>query len=113
MKDGEEKKNIFPEALTSSQCVSLGEPFKILSGDIQYFRMRRNDWEQRLKMAKILGLNTITTYIEWSLHEPNDGQFDFYDEKDIVAFLKLVSEVGMFAIIRLGPYITAERGIDP
>ncbi|XP_053729848.1 beta-galactosidase-1-like protein 2 isoform X2 [Synchiropus splendidus] len=57
---------------------------------------------------KACGLNTLTTYVPWNLHEPERGVFNFEDELDLVAYLQLASRLGLWVILRPGPYICAE-----
>ncbi|MDR1409944.1 MAG: beta-galactosidase [Oscillospiraceae bacterium] len=85
-----------------------GKPFKIYSGAIHYFRTLPEQWEDRLRKLVACGLNCVETYVCWNLHEPRKGQFDFYGMLDIVRFLKLAQELGLYAIVRPGPYICAE-----
>ena len=42
-----------------------GNPFRILSGAMHYFRVLPEQWETRLKKLKEMGLNTIETYMAW------------------------------------------------
>ncbi|CDY11134.1 BnaC06g23860D [Brassica napus] len=49
-------------------------PFQIIGGDLHYFRVLPEYWEDRLMRAKALGLNTIQTYVPWNLHEPKPGK---------------------------------------
>lgn len=90
-----------------------GEPFRILSGGIHYFRVLPAYWEDRLQKLKSLGCNTVETYLPWNLHEPQKGKFDFYGEGlcgmlDIVSFVKKAQELGLWVILRPSPYICAE-----
>ena len=41
-----------------------GEPFKIISGAIHYFRVVPEYWRDRMEKLKALGLNTVETYIQ-------------------------------------------------
>ncbi|PZO94138.1 MAG: beta-galactosidase [Streptococcus pyogenes] len=85
-----------------------GQPFKILSGAIHYFRIHPDDWYRSLYNLKALGFNTVETYVPWNLHEPKEGQFDFSQALDLEAFLNLAQELGLYAIVRPSPYICAE-----
>ncbi|MGH9597609.1 MAG: glycoside hydrolase family 35 protein, partial [Edaphobacter sp.] len=85
-----------------------GKPFKILSGELHYARIPRQYWHARLKMARAMGLNTISTYVFWNVHEPTPGQFDFSGNNDLVAFIKAAQEEGLYVILRAGPYSCAE-----
>ncbi|KAI3759760.1 hypothetical protein L6452_07801 [Arctium lappa] len=85
-----------------------GEPFRIIGGDLHYFRTLPEYWEDRLLRAKALGLNAIQTYVPWNLHEPKEGQLDFDGIADIVSFLELCQKLDLLVMLRPGPYICAE-----
>ncbi|XP_047341549.1 beta-galactosidase 17 isoform X2 [Impatiens glandulifera] len=84
------------------------KPFQIIGGDLHYFRVLPEYWEDRLLKAKALGLNTIQTYVPWNLHEPKKGQLLFKGIADIVSFLKLCQKLDLLVMLRPGPYICAE-----
>ena len=85
-----------------------GEPFQIRSGSIHYFRHVREYWRDRLMKLRAAGFNTVETYTCWNLHERKEGQFDFTGMLDLAHFLDLTAELGLYAIVRPGPYICAE-----
>ena len=39
-----------------------GKPFQIISGEMHYPRVPREYWHDRLKKARAMGLNTVTTF---------------------------------------------------
>ena len=80
----------------------------LASGSIHYTRVPRELWGDRLLRAKMAGFNTIVTYVSWNAHEPEEGQFDFSNNKDLSSFLDLCTELRLFVIVRLGPYSCAE-----
>ncbi len=84
------------------------KPFKIYSGAIHYFRSLPEYWEDRLTKLKAAGFNTVETYVCWNLHEPQKGVYDFSGMLDIVKFIKTAQKLGLYAIVRPGPYICAE-----
>lgn len=95
-----------------------GKPFFFYSGEIQYFREKKSLWPKHLKKLKAAGCNAVTTYIPWSWHELEEGRFDFtgetLPERDLLGFLEMVQEAGLYAALKPGPYILAEfedRGI--
>ena len=85
-----------------------GEPHRILSGALHYFRVHPDVWADRIHKARQLGLNTIETYVAWNAHSPERGVFDTDGQRDLGRFLDLVAAEGMHAIVRPGPYICAE-----
>ncbi|MFE5408359.1 beta-galactosidase family protein [Microbacterium sp. NPDC056569] len=85
-----------------------GEPFRVLAGALHYFRVHPGQWADRIRKAKLMGLNTIETYVAWNAHEPVRGEWDATGWNDLGAFLDLVAAQGMHAIVRPGPYICAE-----
>jgi beta-galactosidase len=85
-----------------------GRPMVIRSGEIHYARIPREYWEHRLRMARAMGLNTVSTYVFWNVHEPVQGQFDFGDNADIAEFCRIAQREGLKVIVRPGPYVCAE-----
>jgi beta-galactosidase len=94
---------------TSGREFLLDEkPFIIISGEMHYPRIPQPYWRDRMRKAKAMGLNTISTYIFWNAHEPNPGQFDFSGNLDIADFIRTAQEEGLWVLIRPGPYVCAE-----
>ncbi len=85
-----------------------GKSFRIYSGSMHYFRIMPEYWEDRLRKLKAAGFNTVETYVCWNMHEPRKGEFDFTGRFDIRRFIKTAQEIGLYAIVRPGPYICAE-----
>ncbi|XP_047372396.1 beta-galactosidase-1-like protein 2 isoform X2 [Sciurus carolinensis] len=82
--------------------------FWIFGGSIHYFRVPREYWRDRLLKMKACGLNTLTTYVPWNLHEPERGKFNFSGNLDLEAFVLMAAEIGLWVILRPGPYICSE-----
>lgn len=95
-------------AIGDSDFLLDGEPHRVLSGAIHYFRVHPDLWQDRIRKAKLMGLNTIETYVAWNAHAPRPGVFDLTGGLDLGRFLDLVAAEGMHAIVRPGPYICAE-----
>ncbi|MEU0843457.1 beta-galactosidase [Streptomyces sp. NPDC005962] len=86
-----------------------GKPFRILSGALHYFRTHPDQWADRLRKARLLGLNTVETYVPWNLHQPTpDGPLDLDGLLDLPRFLELARAEGLYVLLRPGPYICAE-----
>lgn len=82
-----------------------GRRLWIVGGSIHYARVPRELWADRIAAARDAGLNTIETPIQWSLHEPRPGVFEFTGDKDIRHFVELIRDAGMYCMLRPGPYI--------
>ena len=85
-----------------------GKKTRILAGTMHYFRVPRACWRDRMEKGKAMGLNAIETYMCWNLHERREGRYDFSDNLDFEAYVKLAQELGMYVILRPGPYICSE-----
>ena len=85
-----------------------GKPFQIISGEMHYTRIPREYWRERLRMAKAMGLNSLTTYVFWNVHEPGPGVYDFSGNHDVAEFVREAQAEGLFVILRPGPYACAE-----
>ncbi len=80
----------------------------IVSAGIEYARVPRALWADRLLRLKRAGFNTVEIYTFWNFHEAQQGKFDFSGDHDLDYFLKLVRDMGMYCIARVGPYYCAE-----
>ena len=85
------------------QFLRDGRPFPIHAGEMHYFRIPRPYWRHRLRCARAMGLNTVSTYLAWNLHEPEPGRFDFAEDLDVEAYCALAAEEGLAVILRPGP----------
>ena len=95
-------------AIGDTDFLLNGEPFRVLSGAIHYFRVHPDQWADRIAKAHAMGLNTIETYVAWNAHAPQRGDWNVDDGLDLGRFLDLVAAEGMHAVVRPGPYICAE-----
>lgn len=75
---------------------------------MHYPRVPRAYWRDRFRKARAMGLNTITTYVFWNLHEPRPGVYDFTGQNDIAEYIREAQQEGLNVILRPGPYVCAE-----
>lgn len=94
--------------LSGDQFLYDGQPYRILSGTMHYFRVVPEYWRDRLEKMRAFGLNTVETYVAWNRHEARPGKFDFTGMLDIEKFIRTAAEVGLNVIVRPGPYICSE-----
>jgi len=102
-----------------------GKRVFIRSGAFHYFRTPGVELAlDRFMKLKAGGYNTVDIYLNANYHSHDEGQYDFGDLqsrsgiparqqklseiKDIKKILEAAKEVGLFVIIRPGPFINAE-----
>ena len=97
------------------KCNSIqinSSPRFIFSGEFHYFRVKKNNWLDRIKKAKKANLNTISSYIPWYWHSEKENKFDFNGatnpEKNLIYFLELLKKEKVFFIARIGPVCNGE-----
>jgi beta-galactosidase len=95
-------------AVQAGQFLLNGKPFRIIPGEMHYARIPRAYWRDRFRMAKAMGLNAVTTYVFWNVHEPRPGVYDFSGNLDVVEFVREAQQEGLYVILRPGPYACAE-----
>lgn len=85
-----------------------GQRKLVLGGDVHYFRLPKAEWKDVLAEAKQAGLNAISTYIPWNVHEPAEGKWRFDGDQDLEAFLKLAKQMDLLVIAKPGPFIRSD-----
>ncbi|XP_077212588.1 beta-galactosidase-like isoform X1 [Tasmannia lanceolata] len=80
----------------------------LISGSIHYPRSTPEMWPDLIQKAKDGGLDVIQTYVFWNGHEPSPGKYYFENRYDLVRFIKLVQQAGLYVNLRIGPYVCAE-----
>ncbi|HEY4197391.1 MAG TPA: beta-galactosidase, partial [Mucilaginibacter sp.] len=107
---------MFPAAQSAKKYIDYdpkgflinGKRTFLVSAGMEYARIPHQLWHDRLLRLKRDGFNCIEIYTFWNFHEPHEGQFEFSGDQDLDAFLKTVKQLGMYAIVRVGPYYCAE-----
>lgn len=98
--------------IKNKQILINGKPELIMCGEIHYFRLDREDWQDRLDKLKLSGCNAVATYVPWVAHEPIEGKIDLTGETrpelDLRAFIDLCHENDLYFFVRPGPFIMAE-----
>lgn len=105
---------LHPERIKfDDRCIQIdGKDQFILSGTFHYFRTPKALWRDRLQKLKDCGFNCVETYVPWNWHERrmpssvvDESKLDMQPLED---FLSLVDSMGLYSIIRPGPYICSE-----
>ncbi|OVA19595.1 D-galactoside/L-rhamnose binding SUEL lectin domain [Macleaya cordata] len=106
--DDDEKLDLNAVTYDGRSLMINGRRELFFSGSIHYPRSPPDMWPDIINKAKHGGLNVIQTYVFWNIHEPVQGQFNFEGKYDIVKFIKLIQQNGMYVVLRIGPFIEAE-----
>lgn len=61
-----------------------------------------------MQQVKDAGYNAIDVYFPWNYHEQERKAWDFSGEKNVMRFLEIAREIGLWVIARPGPYICSE-----
>ncbi|RVX21335.1 Beta-galactosidase 6 [Vitis vinifera] len=80
----------------------------LFSGSIHYPRSTPQMWASLIAKAKEGGVDVIQTYVFWNRHEPQPGQYDFNGRYDLAKFIKEIQAQGLYACLRIGPFIESE-----
>lgn len=56
---------------------------------------------------KALGYNAVSVYVHWGLVEAEQGVFNFNGIFNWEPFFDAIKKVGLYVIVRPGPYINA------
>jgi beta-galactosidase len=97
-----------PLRVEGKQFLLNGKPFQILSGELEYARIPRADWRDRFRKVRALGLNTVTVYVFWNVHQASPGVYDFSGQNDVAEFVREAQQEGLYVVLRPGPYVCAE-----
>src|SRR5438309_326414 len=100
-----------PVGLAPSGLAVGGDIVPLYAGSVHYWRLERAAWRPALEATRAMGARLIDTYVPWGVHETAPGEADFGagDARlDVAAFLRLVHELSLYAIVRPGPHINAE-----
>ncbi len=89
-----------------------GKEIFLYSGEVHYFRIPTRYWKKHLLALRDAGCNAVSTYVPWSWHEYKEGDFDIsgktHPERDLLGFIKLAQDTGLFITLKPGPYVMAE-----
>ena len=84
------------------------KPFFGVSGEIHYCRVAPDQWEDAVLKMKAGGVNIISTYAFWIVHEEEEDVFRFDGCRDVRRFLEICEKHGMMVIMRIGPFCHGE-----
>ena len=76
-----------------------GKPFYLRGGEIHYFRLKQGDWRNCIEALKKTGMNTVSSYMPWFWHEPEEGAVDLegktLPERNLREFLEICADAAV------------------
>lgn len=85
-----------------------GRAWYPIMGEMHYSRTNRGDWHRSLSRLAAGGVDIVSGYVIWIHHEEIEGEYDFSGNRDLRSFLLAAADCGLYAIIRIGPWVHAE-----
>jgi beta-galactosidase GanA len=87
-----------------------GKRLFVFSGEIHYWRIPVPEvWEDLLEKIKAAGFTAFAFYGHWGYHSPNNHTLDFETgAHDFTHLFRIAKRVGLYVIVRPGPYVNAE-----
>jgi beta-galactosidase GanA len=86
-----------------------GKRILLWGGEFHYFRLPSPSlWRDVLEKIKAGGFNGVSLYFDWAYHSPAPGRYDFSGVRDVDLLLRMTEELGLYVVVRPGPYINAE-----
>ncbi|KAF2005169.1 glycoside hydrolase family 35 protein [Amniculicola lignicola CBS 123094] len=87
-----------------------GKRLFVFSGEIHYWRIPVPEvWEDLLEKIKAAGFTAFAFYGHWGYHTPNNHTLDFETgAHDFAKLFEIAKKVGLYVIVRPGPYVNAE-----
>lgn len=78
-----------------------GKPVLLFAGRVDYARLPKAVWADRLAALTSAGMNAVDVTVPWSHHQPTPGQPDLSDLRE---FLDLCKQSALWVQLGLGPY---------
>ena len=94
--------------IANEQFLLDEKPIRFFSGEVHPSRIPQEYWQDRLKMVKAMGMNAISVYMFWNIHEPHKGVYNFEGNANIAEFVRLAQKEGLWVMLRPSPYVCAE-----
>ncbi|XP_050100366.1 beta-galactosidase-like isoform X1 [Anopheles aquasalis] len=106
--EGDDAQRSFTVDYERDTFVMDGKDFRYVAGSFHYFRALPQTWRTKLRTMRAGGLNAVDLYVQWSLHNPRDGVYDWEGIANVTDIIEAAIEEDLYVILRPGPYICAE-----
>ena len=83
-------------------------PVMPVMGEFHFSRYPAKYWEEEILKMKAGGLDVIPSYVFWSIHEEEEGKFDWSGDRNLRRYVELCAKNDVWTIIRIGPFCHGE-----
>jgi beta-galactosidase GanA len=82
----------------------------VFSGEFHYWRLPVPElWKDLLQKVKAAGFNAFSIYNSWAFHQASPDVLDFESgAHNFTTIMEMAEELGLYMIVRPGPYVNAE-----
>ncbi|MEV0232943.1 beta-galactosidase [Nonomuraea sp. NPDC050786] len=96
-------------ALTDRSLWREGRRWIPVTGELHYSRVRRERWQDALRLVRAGGVDVVSTYVFWIHHQEREEREPVFDGGlDVAAFVRLCQDTGLEVIVRVGPWCHGE-----
>nr|WP_269329814.1 beta-galactosidase [Kineosporia babensis] len=95
-------------AVTTRSLTFGGQPWVPVMGEYHFSRDRPERWERELRKVRAGGIDVVSTYLLWILHEPEPGALRWDGHLNLREFVQAADRAGLKVIIRIGPWAHGE-----
>lgn len=92
----------------SRHLIRDGAPWFPVMGEYHYSRQDPGQWRTGLERMRQGGITVVSTYAFWNHHEERQGSFRWQGNRDLRTFVELCAELGLDAVVRIGPWAHGE-----
>ena len=94
--------------VTSHYLVKNGKPWLPVMGEYHFSRANPQEWKRELCKMKAGGIDIVSSYVIWIHHEEEEGIVRFDENCDLRRFVQTCFQLGLFVILRVGPWVHGE-----
>lgn len=91
-------------SFTNNYMMLDGKPFFGISGEMHFSRISPDQWEDAIVKMQCGGINILSSYVFWNVHEEEEGVFRFDGCRNLRSFLEACEKHHMMVIMRIGPF---------
>ena len=95
-------------SVNSRHLILDGRPWFPVIGEFHFSRHPQSEWRESLIKMRDGGIRVVSTYVFWNHHEEIEGEWDWEGRKNLRGFLEICRDVGLMAIVRIGPWCNGE-----